>query len=159
MYIIIIIIIIVITVLLCIIIIIINIFTEQILREIGNYSLYIYNLHVGRVRSQVRGLFGVALFRVNTVCDSRFVSFLQYMKLSSDFSPVLLSASDWNFLKGKCWLVYIFQTWNSGRSTISQNRVIKQGRRRRGRKRLLKHYFRHFWRSWKHSAVGCLCNI
>ena len=58
----------------------------------------------------MRGLFGVALFQVNTVCDSRFVSFLQYVKLSSDFSPVLLSASDWNFLKGKFWLVYIFQT-------------------------------------------------
>ena len=43
------IIIVIITVLLCIIIII---FTEQlILREIGNYGLYIYNLHVGRVRS------------------------------------------------------------------------------------------------------------
>ena len=43
------IIIVIITVLLCIIIII---FTEQlILREIGNYGLYIYNLHVDRVRS------------------------------------------------------------------------------------------------------------
>ena len=47
------IIIVIITVLLCIIIIIIIIiFTEQlILREIGNYGLYIYNLHLDRVRS------------------------------------------------------------------------------------------------------------
>jgi len=29
-----------------------------------------------------------------------FVFLSQYAKLSSDFSPVLLSASDWNFLKG-----------------------------------------------------------
>lgn len=40
-----------------------------------------------------------------------FVILLQYVKLVSDFSPVLSSASDWSYLKGThCFVFYIFPT-------------------------------------------------